>query len=288
MAITNITFHQSNIYGGSNLLPIHSPLVFILDVEYDTGTPDVLKVGIYDSGNQLLATYKCIPYQDVSATHRHFLFVANSVLKGLMPAFDDQLQTINTLEYIDNITLELTLKFYDPDVPETNIEDTFIFIHGSAQFSEFPNFMDIFNNESKVYYALKDSFVYAYWYNDSESNTVSLGSENPTLDASESVLDFGAEYINGTYQSLDFKLTGYNLTENVILTAPTHFKISLVAGTGSLTSSLNIIPTLGVVNVTIYVAFLPLAVVSYDENLSIEWEGTTIDVQLLGSGDALS
>lgn len=287
MAITSITISQDNIFIGSNLLPIHSPLVFIVTVIYTTTAPDILKVGIYDDTSTLLDTFKCIPYEDTNSTTRKFIFIANEVIKGLMNGFDDELINLNQLTYIENITKVLRLRFYDPDVPATYDEETFTFIHGSKQFSERPNLDTIFANTPDVYYALKNSFVYVYFFNSNAANVLVYGELFPTLVADPMLLEFGNEVINGTYQTYEFLLTGNNLTEDVTLTAPTHFVFSETHEGPVYVSSLIITPVAGEINKWIYVAFRPLAVVSYDEILTIESELATINVQLTGAGDPL-
>ena len=73
MAITDITISQDNKVASSNLVPIHSPVIFIVDVTYTGLIPEVLNVEISDETG-LLETYRAIAYSDPSATERQFVF----------------------------------------------------------------------------------------------------------------------------------------------------------------------------------------------------------------------
>jgi hypothetical protein len=177
MAITGVTINQNNFVGSSDLLPVHSTLVFLVDVNYSGAVPDVLLVDISDDSG-VLATYRAIPYKDPLSTQRQFAFVANDVIKGLMGEFDDELQLNETLVYVEDITKTLDLKFYDPDNETTNDQVTATFIHGAAQFGENPNFDAIYNNETDTYLVPSGSFAYVYSYNESEGNTLTIGDAN--------------------------------------------------------------------------------------------------------------
>jgi len=107
MAITNITINQDNTVGDSNLIPIHSPVIFLIDVTFNTITPEAIYCNIIDTNNTVLANYRCIPFRDKSATVRQFMFIANDPIKALMEGFDDTLQLSDVLEYVPDITLNV-------------------------------------------------------------------------------------------------------------------------------------------------------------------------------------
>lgn len=182
MAITNISIHEDNKVGDSDLLAVQSPLAFLVDVTYTGAIPDVLYCDVYDEDSVLLSTFKCIPYQDLLETERRFIFIADSILRGYMDVFDDFVQTVGSFVYVDGITKIFELKFRDPDegVPDESI--IFTAIHASKEFGENPNLSEIFNNESQSYLAPKDGVVYVYFYNDDTSNQVSVNGELLTLD----------------------------------------------------------------------------------------------------------
>ena len=201
MAITSVSISQNNFVGSSDLLPVHSTLVFLVDVTYSGAVPDVLYVDISDS-SEVLATYRAIPYKDPLSTLRQFAFVANDVIKGLMGGFDDELQLNESLVYVEDITKTLSLKFYDPDEEATN--DTLIatFIHGASQFGENPNFESIYNNDSDIYLVPSGSFAYLYFYNEAEANVITIG--DPDLDY-ELALDYDDEVFTD-YDDEEFEI----------------------------------------------------------------------------------
>jgi hypothetical protein len=181
MAISDITISQDNVVNGSNLLPIHSTVTFLADVTYSGLTPDVIHVEVRDDTDTLIDTWKAIPYKDLLATVRQFAFVANDPVKSTMLGFDDFFQLIDTLEYAEDITKVLKIRFVDPDDSDTYDEIEFTFIHGAAQFGEYPNLDSIFNNETDEYLSPKDDIVYVYFYNDDTANVVDVNEEVYTV-----------------------------------------------------------------------------------------------------------
>lgn len=174
MAITDITISQDNVVNGSNLEPVHSTLVFIADVTYTGGIPEVIHVEIRDDADTLLETYKAIPYKDPLSTVRQFVFVADGPVKSIMESFDDFFQLNESLIFVDDITKMLKVRFLDPDTPATFDEVTIDFVHGAAQFGENPNLDTQFNNANDTYFAAVDGIVYVYFYNDDAANDVEV------------------------------------------------------------------------------------------------------------------
>lgn len=177
MAITDISIHEDNKVGDSDLLAVHSPLAFLIDVTFTGAIPDVLFCDVYDEDAVLLATFKCIPYQDLLPTERRFIFIADSILRGYMNEFDDFVQTENSFVAVSDITKIFELKFRDPDAGVPDAEVTFTAIQASKEFGENPNLTDIFNNETQIYLAPKDGVVYIYFYNDDPTAAVSINGE---------------------------------------------------------------------------------------------------------------
>jgi len=177
MAITGIDIYQDNKVGDSDLMAAHSPLTFLIDVTYTGAVPDVLYCDLYDETPTLLATFKCIPYQDLLATERRFLFIADSIIRGYMESFDDFVQSENSLVYVDGITKVFELKFRDPDAGVSDESILFTAIQASRQFGENPNLTDIFNNESQTYLAPLDGIVYVYFYNDDADAVLGINAE---------------------------------------------------------------------------------------------------------------
>ena len=211
MAITLIEISQDNKYNGSDLLPVHSQLVFLVNATWTTAAPDNLYVGIYDESDTLLDTYKCIPYSDILTNVRQFAFIASESVRSMMESFDDTLQAVDTLVHIPEMTKVLRFRFYDPDTPATYDEDTFTFVHGSSQFGERPNFHTVFNNDNDDYYGQEGHLVYVYFYNSDALNTLYvLGT--PVVNI---VLELGAWVMNDIYtKSVDFDVpAGYAITD---------------------------------------------------------------------------
>jgi len=177
MAITDISISQDNKVSDSNLIPVHSPVIFIVDVTYTGLVPDTLNVELYDKDDVLIDTYKCIPYLDLLATLRQFIFIADEPIRSLMEGFDDFAQLNETFVPVPDITKVFKLNFVDPDNAATFDIETFVFVHGAEQFGNNPNLVDQFNNEDDNYFAPKDNFVYVYFYNNDAANNVSVGDE---------------------------------------------------------------------------------------------------------------
>ena len=182
MAINSITISQDNIYDNSKLLPIHSPLIFLVDVDYTGAAPTEVFVDLTTITEGLIGSYRCVPFKDLLSTVRQFAFVANDIIKGFMDDYDDIFQLNESFIPIPEITKTINLKFYDPDTPATSDENTFTFIHGAAQFGETPNLTAIHNNENDTYYCALNDIVYVYFYNDNEGNTITIGDGNLTVD----------------------------------------------------------------------------------------------------------
>ena len=181
MAITSVDISQDNIINGSNLMPVHSPLTFLVDVTYTGVDPTILFVDVIHE-SEVLETYKCIPFNDPLANVRTFAFIANDVMKGLMGEFDDFAHLTETLEYVEGRTKLFTLNFYDPDNIATNDSVVIDLVHGAAQFGDNPNFDSIFNNDDQVVYGPDGSWCYVYFYNDDINNVLTIGSPVATLD----------------------------------------------------------------------------------------------------------
>jgi hypothetical protein len=174
MSITSVTIVQKNITDSVNLLSVHNPLVFLIDVVYNTSLPEVLNVKVYDSSDVLLDTFACIPYQDILTTRR-FAFIADDILRGYMGTIDDFASSEKVLEYVDGMTKGFKLVFYDPAVPTTKDEVSFVAIHAASQFGEYPYLESIYINEDDTYYAAAGKPVYCYIYNDDTDNILTVG-----------------------------------------------------------------------------------------------------------------
>lgn len=181
MAITSINISQSNTTDTCNLVSVHNPLIFLVDVAYTSSAPDVLNIGLYDETPTLLETFVCIPYSDITGI-RTFAFLANDIIKGYMGSIEDFFAPEKTIQYVDGMTKEFKLVFYDPSTPTTNDELTIIAMHAARQFSEAPYLESIQINEDETYFAGENMPVYVYVYNNSETNVITVGTGELVLD----------------------------------------------------------------------------------------------------------
>ena len=193
--INSITITQDNKVNGSDLVPIHSPLVFLADANFTGDYPTALYVDVID-GSTLIDTFKAIPYTDVLANVRRFAFVATDVIKPLLGNFDDFHQLNNTLAYVNGMTRVLTLRFYDPANNATEAETTCTFVHGAAQFGDNPNFDTIYNNAASTYYGPDGKIVYIYFYNNDITNIL-------TIDSPTTLIDYAADFDDAIFDDYD-------------------------------------------------------------------------------------
>ena len=174
MAISSIVISQDNIILGSNLVPIHSPVVFLIDVTHSGLVPNTISVDLIFNA-VVQKTYSCIPYKDLSTTIRQFAFIANDAIKSLMDDFDDFAQLTDVLVNVENITKLITLKFFDPDLITTFDEVELNFIHAANQFNENANLLEVYDNDPDTYYTNENGYVYIYFYNNDPAATLSIG-----------------------------------------------------------------------------------------------------------------
>lgn len=184
MAISSIDIVQDNISGDCNLLAVHSPITFIIDVEYSGDLPELF-VDIMDLTEEVLATFRCIFYKDLSSTVREFLFIAStgkeSVLRGYMTEYDDFVQTAGTIERVINNIFDFILRFRDEG--ETIYEDIqIVAFHAARQFGQTPALTNIYDNDSDTYITGQNKPVYIYFYNPYEDVTAEITDGTNTYD----------------------------------------------------------------------------------------------------------
>lgn len=172
--ITGISVYQDNKIGNSDLLPVHSPLVFLVDASYSGSAPNELYAVLKDENGLELATFNCIPYRDVLATVRRFAFVANDLIRGYMDGFDDEVTTAFSISHVSSITKVFIIEFKDPNGDAASDTVQFTAIHGANQFGSNPNKESIYNNEPNTYIGVINKPVYVYIYNNNINNIISL------------------------------------------------------------------------------------------------------------------
>jgi hypothetical protein len=99
------------------------------------------------------------------------------------------------------------------------------------------------------------------------------------------VTDFGNVCTSSTSAEKTYNVSGLNLTEDVVVNAPTGFEVSKTSGSG-FASSVSYTPTTGTLATTpVYVRFTPTLVQSYSDNITHTSAGaTTKTVALTGAG----
>lgn len=171
MAITSVTITQKNITDDCDLIAIHNPLIFLVDVVYTGTAPESLTVNIYDVDDNLLGTFEAIIYDSETGTIT-FAFQADDILRGYMDNPDDYEQDLNVLEYVPNTQMQFRIEFVC-DTESDEVE--FTALHAARQFGDELYLEDIYNNVDQTYYAAKDNVVLVYFYNSNETNVLTIG-----------------------------------------------------------------------------------------------------------------
>lgn len=138
------------------------------------------------------------------------------------------------------------------------------------------------------------SYMGAYWQGSTSAtqttffdNIKTTVTPTPIISAT-SLTGFGNQLINTTSAYQTYTVSGSNLSDDITITPPAGFKISLTSGAGYVdnTGSLTLTQTGGSVNATtIYVVFNPTALQSYTGNIAHTSTGTTTkNVAVSGMG----
>ena len=142
---------------------------------------------------EVIDTFKAIPFSDPLGTIRRFAFIGNDILNGLMNGFDDFQQLNETIVFVEDITKEITIKFRDKDNLLVQDSTDIVLAHGASQFGDYPNLVDIYNNEDAVYYGGNGQFVYVYFYNNDANNSITI--DSPLFNE-----DFAQDYDDSIFQ----------------------------------------------------------------------------------------
>lgn len=191
MAITNIAISENNIEGDSDLMAVHNPLVFTINATFTGAAPELLYARVYDEDDVLLGTFKCIPYQDLTATIRQFMFIASDILRGFMDGFDDEAQSAFSLAFMENFTKVFNIEFDSQETPSGSEDEVeVVALHGVRQFGDNPNAENIFNNVALTYYGSENKPIYVYCYNDDAADTITI---TPGLD-DDNFIEYDGDY----------------------------------------------------------------------------------------------
>lgn len=164
MAITAIELAQDNLVGSVNAMAVHSPLVFLVDVEYNSIAPDYIYAELLLAGQSLIIA-RCIYVTDISATVRRFKFTADEIIRSYMPEFDDFVQSGGSVVEATNISRSFDLVFKS-DLGGTIQQSINIdAVHCARQIGQNQNLSDITANSTDVYIGAPNKPVYVYFYN---------------------------------------------------------------------------------------------------------------------------
>lgn len=110
----------------------------------------------------------------------------------------------------------------------------------------------------------------------------------PATVTTSSLADFGAVCVNTTAGPESFDITGTNLTGADVVIGPLDGFAFATTAAGPFTATVNITPSNGEIDETIYVQFTPEVAGSYSGNIPVTGGGltTTHNVAVTGSGDA--
>lgn len=146
----------------------------------------------------------------------------------------------------------------------------------------------VYNNNSNTVTVTGLNANTTYWYrvyeyNGSGTGTKYLTSEatnnpnsqatssagTPTITVTSSMTDFGSVAVNTNSSVQQYTVSGTNLTDNIIITAPTGFQISTTNSPFTSSSPITLTQTGGTVNsITIYVRFSPTAIQTYSSSIT--------------------
>ncbi len=119
-----------------------------------------------------------------------------------------------------------------------------------------------------------------------QSFTLTVNAGAPTITASPtSLTNFGTVTVGSQSPSQSYTVSGSNLTANIIVTAPTHFQVSLDNVT--FTSSVTVAQTNGSASAPVFVRFAPTSAGAKTGNVTnVSTGATTVNVAVSGTAQA--
>ena len=171
---SKIDIVQNNVTELTNLLSVHNPISFLANVTYIGQAPEHITVFLSDENNNELGTFSAIPYKDINANTRQFIFIADKIIRSYLDDFYDYRSELNVIEFVPNITKVMNIWFID-DYTGTYGFCKFVACHASRQFGENQNMIDIEKNQDKhTYIATVGEVVYCYYYSAREGDGISV------------------------------------------------------------------------------------------------------------------
>ena len=162
--ISELNITQSNIEGVVNVMAVHNDLVFLIDATYSGDIPTSIYCSVkVDGVERLLA--RCLYKKDISENVRQFIFVADEILRGMMPDYSDFTQGAGTFVEVTNISQVFSLTFQS-DIEGTVSEGIEIeACHAARNIGEKANMIDLCANGDDAYIGAFGLPVYVYFYN---------------------------------------------------------------------------------------------------------------------------
>ena len=171
---SKIDIIQNNVTELTNLLSVHNPISFLANVIYVGQAPEHVTVFLSDENNNELGTFSAIPYKDIDANTRQFIFIADKIIRSYLDEFYDYRSELNVIEFVPNITKFMNIWFID-DHTGTYDYCKFVACHASRQFGENQNMIGIeLNQEKTTYIAAVGEVVYVYYYSAREGDIISV------------------------------------------------------------------------------------------------------------------
>ena len=171
---SKIDIVQNNVTELTNLLSVHNPISFLANVIYVGQAPEHVTVFLSDENNNELGTFSAIPYKDIDANTRQFIFIADKIIRSYLDEFYDYRSELNVIEFVPNITKVMNIWFID-DHTGTYDYCKFVACHASRQFGENQNMIGIeLNQEKTTYIAAVGEVVYVYYYSAREGDIISV------------------------------------------------------------------------------------------------------------------
>lgn len=177
MAVTALTTYKDNTYQSVNLISVHNPLCFMVDVDYTGSAPDNIQLEILDDTDTVIGEAVFHGYEDIQSGKRRYYALLEQYLRSYINDFSDFEQTAQTLEHVANMTKYLKCRFYYQNSPGVYVYSSyFCLIIGnmSSQIGELEAQSDIYNNENELIIGYYNKPLYVYFYNNSTTNTIAL------------------------------------------------------------------------------------------------------------------
>jgi hypothetical protein len=175
MPVTDITVFQDNIVASVNLMAVHSPLVFLIDVTYTGAAPTLYCDITLDGGDPITtdATFQCVYLLDISPTVRRFMFRADSLLRGFMEDFEDFVQTAESVAIVLKTQQAFILVFRDNPLTYSDTVSLIAFA-AKRQFGQTPAISEIYNNADVLYVAGYKKPIYIYFFNTVAAGVITI------------------------------------------------------------------------------------------------------------------